>query len=119
MSTSCQPIDKAPHQQVPKSTSNTSCYLLTALNVIVLLGTLVASGYFYSQLGPISWSILGGGVLWVILSCFVKYGCSGSHSEQNKNTLEKVNERANRALVFQDTLKAIRDGYSCNGQHYT
>ncbi|MFC2049203.1 hypothetical protein ACFLR2_00825 [Chlamydiota bacterium] len=72
-----------------KSTHHPCGYLLVALGIIGLIGSLVASGYFYSQLGYISHAIGGGGVAFAIL-CLLLNGYCCTKTETPIQTSQPV-----------------------------
>lgn len=61
-------------------------YLVIALGTITLIGSLVATGYLYSQLGYTSFAIGGAGVIVCILSILLsKYRCGNTVTTNQHN----------------------------------
>lgn len=89
MDTSYQNIDRAHRlgifsQPATSQSINKEEYLLIALGIITLIGSLVATGCLYSQLGYASFAIGGTGIVLGIFSFLLsKYSCVANGSEED------------------------------------
>lgn len=69
------PIRIQNQSAVPLHTDFTVGYVLIALGLISLIGSLVAAGMLYSQLGTLSWAIGAAGII-LSVTCFALLKCS-------------------------------------------
>ncbi|MEZ5315610.1 MAG: hypothetical protein R3E91_05335 [Chlamydiales bacterium] len=78
-------------------------YLLIALGIIALIGSLVAAGCLYAQLGSLSFSIGGAGMIICILnSVLSKYFCVKTHSKE-------VEEKSSEDLELPSIAKEVKE----------
>lgn len=104
ISSDIPPISEKP----PSKSSHKGGYLLVAISTILMIGSLVAAGLLYSQLGYASLAIGGGGVVVSgALLLISKCCCFPKETTENKK----------RSNVFRETLNACSsDGYQFEGK---
>lgn len=86
--------------EVYKSTyqgPNKYAYIVSALGIILLIGSMVATGCLYSRLGYTSFAIVGGGLVLSILSCFSCKYCVTT--ETVTRTVEAPPERKDQVIT--------------------
>src|ERR1700722_19473576 len=92
-----------PGTSSPKS-SNTCGYLLVALGIIVLIGSLVATGCLFSYMGYSSFAIGGGGILFGAI-CFLlkRYCCNPTPPLESQSPLPNSEQQSNEPSVVMST----------------
>jgi hypothetical protein len=122
MAASSQNIERTPLLATPIATSNAinkGRYVLIALSIITLIGSLVAAGCLYSQLGHASFAIGAAGVVLALL-CFLlsKYCCA---EEDIIDTLTRSVQREDDAYLIDfsqvnpsNILKIFKDSHLSN-----
>lgn len=95
----------------------TTRYITVALGIIILIGSLAASGLLYPQMGAYSCAIGAAGAL-LTLACFLSsYRCSStSQAKSDENKPLKAYSYPERAEIFKETLKACDEGYVFQGK---
>jgi uncharacterized protein (TIGR02452 family) len=96
----------------PSSGTNKGRYLLYAIGIILLIGSIIANGLLFSQLGYASFAIGGVGFVSAIV-CFLigKYLCVDNARELSMPS----DPYRFRARVFQETLDTCNKGYYTYG----